>query len=491
MFVGMVFQPAFANDNNLSFSIAEQQPRGDTFMKTYGGLGYDSGSYVQQTTDGGFIITGETDGNIWLIKTDSSGNKTWDKTFEGTSGKCVQQTTDDGYIIMGEDRLIKANSDGNKTWDKILEGSCNYVRHTMDEGFIITGTKDEDVWLVKTDNVGTILWNNTYGGKDRELGYCVQQTTDGGYIITGEKWGDNIQFNDIWLIKTDRNGTKIWDKTYEIRTDWDQGRYVQQTSDGGYIITGKTQAFGLYSEVFLLKTDNAGNKIWSTTPGFGDFGYCVRQTTDGGYIVTGLYDTTWGNDVLLLKTTSSGNEQWERSFGGWKDKAVGYCVQQTPDEGYIITGITEAFGAGNGDVLLIKTDKDGQSKTKVKTELPDTPISTDIEFANPSKGYFHIYGIPLFITTSDFLANTVNIGGFRLRPIQVDCNGLENATLMVQLFINKEDKGFGTWNPETGFLEWQWTGLSFGFCRLEIWAEDMWGEVYRDEISVWNLCFLP
>jgi len=260
LFVGLFFQPALAN-NNISIGEAEQQPRSDTFMKTYGGLGYDSGSYVQQTTDGGFIITGETEDNIWLIKTDSSGNKTWDKTFKGTSGKCVQQTDDGGYIIMGEDRLIKTNSDGNKTWDKILEGSCNYVRHTMDEGFIITGTKDEDVWLVKTDNVGTILWNNTYGGKDRELGYCVQQTTDGGYIITGEKWGDNIQFNDIWLIKTDRNGTKIWDKTYEIRTDWDQGRYVQQTSDGGYIITGKTQAFGLYSEVFLLKTDNAGNKI--------------------------------------------------------------------------------------------------------------------------------------------------------------------------------------------------------------------------------------
>ncbi|MHA2389936.1 MAG: hypothetical protein ACXACW_14550, partial [Candidatus Hodarchaeales archaeon] len=113
LFICMVFQPAFAKHNNISIGNAEQQPRNETFMKTYGGLGYDSGSYVQQTTDGGFIITGETEGNIWLIKTDSNGDKEWDKTFEGTSGKCVQQTIDGGYIIMGEDRLIKTDTNGN------------------------------------------------------------------------------------------------------------------------------------------------------------------------------------------------------------------------------------------------------------------------------------------------------------------------------------------------------------------------------------------
>ena len=357
----------------------EKEEKEIIFVKTFGGSNSDYGYSIQQTTDDGYIITGETYSfniippfeyiygfNVWLVKTDSQGNEEWNQTLEGNFGYSVQQTTDGGYIIVGSN-LIKTDSQGNEEWNSTFGESYEdkgfSVKQTIDGGYIITGLKysnsNGDVWLIKTDLQGNEEWNKTFGGNENDWGRSVQQTEDGGYIITGRMgcWNNC----DVWLIKTDSQGNEEWNKTFG-GSSYEEGNSVQQTMDGGYIITGRIETMN----VWLIKTDSQGNEEWNKTFGDGfylDVGYSVQQTKDGGYIITGFTNSS-GNgdsDVWLIKTDSNGNETWNKTFGGNNDDD-GYSLKQTEDDGYIITGRTGSFGNGDYDVWLIKTDSEGNTE---------------------------------------------------------------------------------------------------------------------------------
>ena len=307
--------------------------------KTFGGPKDDQGTSVQPTTDGGYIITGYTNSygagswDVWLIKTDKDGNKLWDKTFGGPKddrGYSVQETNDGGFIITGY--------------------TCSF------------GAGSKKAWLIKTDKDGKRLWDKIFGGADSAWGNSVQQTTDGGYIITGATFSDGAGSSDVWLCKTDNDGKKLWDKTFG-GADSDWGTSVQQTTDGGFIVTGGTNSYGAgSSDVWLIRTDKDGNKLWDKTFGGkdNDWGTSVQQTTDGGYIITGA-TCSYGagiENVWLIKTNEDGNKLWEKSFGG-SNSDCGNSVQQTADGGYIITGSTCSYGSGIENVWLIKSDNDG------------------------------------------------------------------------------------------------------------------------------------
>ena len=393
--------------------IFAQQP--DTlWTKIYGGTSGDRSSSVQQTTDGGYIIFGETesfgagDEDVWLIKTDADGDTLWTRTYGGDStdvSRSGQQTYDGGYIVAGMTKsfgadsgvtyLIKTDSLGDTLWTRIYGAIsiCYSIQQTSDSGYILAGGVligfYEDIYLIKTDSLGDTLWTRTYGGGMGDRAHSVQQTPDGGYVVAGSTGPFGV--SNIWLLKTDANGDTVWTKTYG-GASWDYSFSVQQTPDSGYIIVGTTSSFAVGDcDVWLLKTDAYGDTIWTKTYGGaqGDWARSVDQTSDGGYIITG-YTNSFGAgyyDIYIIKTDAHGEAIWTRTYGG-PNYEFSMCVQQTSDHGYIIAGQTGSFGAGSSDIWLLKVEPDtfGIVERRTVGSYHSLPVVSP----NPAKTYFTI-----------------------------------------------------------------------------------------------------
>ncbi len=436
-----IFDTVSVTNRNEYFNfLIRGDPPEEEWNVTFGGTDYDDGYSVQQTNDEGFIITGFTNsfgaGN-WdalLIKTDSNGIEEWNHTFGGPDydrGYSVRQTNDEGFIISGctysfgagnfDAWLIKTDSVGIEEWNITFGGPSidwgHSVQQTNDSGYIITGytesygAGESDVWLIKTNSEGIEEWNHTFGGINHDRGYSVQQTSDDGYVITGYtvSYDEDYTGCDVWLIKTDSNGNKQWHQTFGgtgITNKVDMGYSVQQTKDGGYIITGDTEIiFVAESDVLMIKTDPNGNEEWNHTFGgpYADRGRSVQQTKEGGYIIAGSISSfdTKDPDVCLIKTNSVGIEEWNYTFGFAENSSDwGYSVQQTNDNGYIISGATmpngwKSSGSTNSNpaqttnVWLIKVAGenlppdapkiDGPKRGKPGIEYNYTFVTTDLD----------------------------------------------------------------------------------------------------------------
>jgi hypothetical protein len=340
--------------------------------KTFGGNDHDFLTSLQQTADGGYIVGGASFSGIsgdktqtskgsydyWVVKLDASGNKTWDKTYGGSSYdylNSLQQTSDGGYILgghsesdMGGDKsqgnnsapgysdywILKLDASGNKIWDKSYGGGfddlLNSLQQTSDGGFILGGSSDsgisgdktqtckgvDDYWVVKVDSSGNKIWDKTFGGNSYDDLNSLQQTTDGGYILGGFSssgiGGDKTQASqgqgsaDFWVLKLDANGNKTWDKTIG-GSNADALHSLQQTSDGGYILGGesssgisgdKSQALVGLTDYWVVKIDASGNKTWDKTLGGSgdDLLYSLHQTSNGDYIMGGMSNSGISGD---------------------------------------------------------------------------------------------------------------------------------------------------------------------------------------------------
>ncbi|KPJ58133.1 MAG: hypothetical protein AMJ46_14620 [Latescibacteria bacterium DG_63] len=385
-----------------------------SFERTYGGTESDAGYSVVQVADGGYVVAGYTksfgadSSDMLCFKVDAVGDPVWTRLYAASLQErafSLAQTDDGGFILVGHTAsytapppiwadvyVVKTNQWGDTLWTCTYGGvevdEAQSVAQTADGGYIIAGSTFSfgaggyDVWLIKTNSNGDTAWTRTYGGPDRDNGYSVAQTADGGYLIAGMTDSFGAGGNDVYLLRADSLGDTLWTRTYG-GIGSDVGRSVAQTGDGGYIIAGSTLSFGAGgTDVYLVKTDSNGDTAWTRTFGAGlhDSGYSVAQTDDGGYIVAGNSESfgVGSNDVWLLKTDSSGDTVWTRTYGGTGYDA-GESVAQTADGGYIIAGSTQSFGAGSNDVYLIKTDANGQVGVNHAPDLVDQADTTVAE----------------------------------------------------------------------------------------------------------------
>ncbi len=434
--------------------------------KTYGGSNYETFSSIQQTADGGLIIGGYSNSNIsgeksedsdgdldyWVIKLDALGNKEWDKTIGGNYADyltSVQQTADGGYILGGMSYsgisgdktqpsrgdadywIVKLDEAGNIEWDKTFGGAdldwLISVKQTTDGGYILGGSSysnisgektenargSDDYWVVKVDASGNKEWDRTFGGSSVEFMRAIVQTADGGYMLGGETsspiGGDRsealVGASDYWIVKLDKNGNKVWDKTYGgSDTEWLFD--MQNTSDGGIIVGGisysgisgeKSEPNLGKADYWVLKLDAAGNLEWDKT--YGGFETeslsSVQETNDGGFLLSGISDSGIGADKTeisrgeydywAVKLDALGNKLWDKTVGG-RDTEYGGNGLQTEDGGYVLAGYTDS-GIGGDKTEASRGSADYWIIKLAPYKMPEPSACNTIDFENSRTGF--------------------------------------------------------------------------------------------------------
>lgn len=350
-------------------------PPAIAWQKCLGGSGDDVANSVRPASDGGFIISGTSDSNngditdnhgqkdFCLLKLDEAGNLTWEHSYGGSGndeGYVAVPTSDGGYAIAGKSNSKNGDVTGN-------HGSS-------------------DVWLIKTNDQGTIQWQKSYGGSMSDAANAMQLTSDGGFVLAGLSYSSNGDVSgnhgqgDAWIIKVDQDGTLQWQKAVGGSL-YDIARDIDLTSDGGYIVTGYALsnngdiAVNKGQEDFwFFKLDANGNLEWETTMGGtgGDCGSAGVQTIDGGYVFCGLthskdldvIDPHGDHDMWVIKADADGIAQWTNCIGG-SDGDNGIDIKQQTDGTIIASGYTSSNDGdvsglhGLSDIWLTSLDESG------------------------------------------------------------------------------------------------------------------------------------
>ena len=363
-----------------------QTPAGIQWQKCFGGSLDEYITNIQQTSDGGYISIGVTNSNngdvsgnhggtdVWLVKTNSIGNLQWQKCFGGTLddyGFSIQQTTDGGFILTGYTYSNNGDVSGN-------HGNA-------------------DVWVAKLNTAGILQWQKCFGGLSSEAGTSIQQTSDGGYVLVGFTFSNNGDVSgnhgegDIWVVKLNSSGILQWQKCYG-GVSYDECSDIKQTSDGGFILTGRTTSNDgdvsgnhggsspnnpptyAASDYWVIKLNSSGVILWQKCFGgtSDEYSGSVQQTSDGGFILTGYTYSNNGDvsgnhggaDIWVAKLNTAGVLQWQKCFGGTSDD-WGSSIKQTNDGGFILTGRTYSNNGdvsgnhGNADVWVAKLNTAG------------------------------------------------------------------------------------------------------------------------------------
>jgi len=402
-----------------SVSIPSLSAPAISWQKCYSDSGVDfRGENIQLTHDGGYVLCGSNGfgtADFGVVKLSSTGSIQWQKCYSNTgwdAANCIQQTSDGGYIVAGQTHgtvtgghggytdclVVKLDSAGNIQWQKYYGGSdsdgVTSIQQTSDDGYIFTGytrSCDGDVagchgqfdyWVVKLTNTGDIQWRKCYGSDWDEEPTNIQETTDGGFIVVGyamTNYGDvtgNHGGEDFWVVKLTSTGDIQWEECLG-GSGKDLPTNIQQTSDGGYIVGGSTSSIDgdvvgnhnipsdFAEDVWVVKLTSTGGIQWNKCLGGSNDERLadIHQTSDGGYIVGGSTSSIDGDvvgnhnvpsdyaeDMWVVKLSPTGGISWKKCYGGKHCDYI-YGIQQTSDDGYIISGYIES---SDGDMTGVQ-----------------------------------------------------------------------------------------------------------------------------------------
>jgi hypothetical protein len=309
------------------------------WSKTIGGSDWDEPYSIIQSSDGGYVVAGLTlsfgagNSDMYVVKLDSGGNVQWTKTIGGSDSdfaNSIIQSSDGGYAVAGY------------TWS--------------------FGAGGYDMYVVKLDSEGNVQWAKTIGGSSYDAAKSITQSSDGGYVVAGLTNSFGAGGYNMYVVKLDSSGNVVWAKTIG-RSNQDEAVSIIGSSDGGYVVAGNTWSFGAgYYDFYVVKLDSAGNVVWTKTIGgsYWDFASSIIQSSDGGYIVAGRTGSfgAGGGDFYVVKLDSVGNIVWSKTIGG-SGRDEPYSIIQSSDGGYVVAGLTLSFGAGYYDFYVVKLAPDG------------------------------------------------------------------------------------------------------------------------------------
>lgn len=374
-----------------------------TMIKNYGGTQNERGYSVKQTSDGGYVIVGSSTSygaggsDLWILKVDGLGEFSWSKTYGGQGndiGRDITQTSDGGYIITGYTKsfssggdmdlwLIKTDANGesclysdggtcsenSSKWIKSFGTSGNdygtSVQETSEGDFIVAGKSGRipSVFVIKTNSSGEKIWENLYGTGPGDRAQYIIERQDLGFLIVGKENANNVDDN-LCLINIDTDGAEVWHSLYG-GGGADGGNHISEVSGGGYIIAGATKSYGNgnWDDLWLVKTSTGGSMEWQKTFGgsYTETGNYTHEKDEGGYMVTGSTESIGQGfyDIWVVSTDYTGNEIYSQTFGGnMDDKAIRGARGNSGE--LLIIGYTNSFGNGGEDVLLIKIDPNYQ-----------------------------------------------------------------------------------------------------------------------------------
>ena len=442
----------------LIFSFLFSQTIPDSlWFNTYGGNLSEKAYSLIQTSDNNFVFTGNSQSfgngydNVYLVKTDENGNELWGKTFSRSNwdfGYSVYETFDGGFIITGQTLsdnsgnydiyLIKTDANGDTLWTKAIDNSFyeygRSVIQTNDGGFLITGwgqTPNSGIKLIlfKTDGNGNVLWNNYIGGEFSSCGNSIQQTSDGGFIITGYITSNEAPA-DLYLVKTNVNGDTLWTKRFSENGNC-YGNDVKQTNDDGFIIAGYVEYNVDDSDIYLIRTNEYGDTLWTKT--IGDLPDCgaesIQQTNDDGFIISGWkHEIGSGHyDIYVLKTDNFGDTLWSKSFGGdYNDVAFDLVVDNEGE--FIITGYTDSYPSpGNCSAFLLKLGYE----TGTDNIINSSHYSM-VNYPNPFNP--DLIGTTIYFTTETTKDTEIiiyNIKGQKIKTFQIAQSEIHNPNYVV------------------------------------------------------------